>query len=94
MIRRAMNAGEMPDESNAREALLAALEDVPDVEPFSDSEAPGRHTFVHSPCWALADADPAMKGIKGSIWDDIESGECDCRTPGPWRRIYVLKAEA
>lgn len=94
MIRKVLMETDVQWEEDARAALEVVLKDVPDVEPFTDTAARGRHAFIHPPCWTVVDADPAMKGIEGSIWTDIEAGECDCENTSPWLRIYVEKREA
>ena len=78
-----------PAARNIQAGLEAVLKDVPDVVPFADPAAAGRLTYIHPSCWTVIDADPAMKGIKGSVWTDIEAGDCDCENTSPWQRIYV-----
>ncbi len=75
------------------QGLTRALKDVPEVEPYAFDGGEGLHVYLHR-CGAVLDVDPAMKNIKGSVWSDIEAGDCDCETPSPWMRIYVLKEGA
>lgn len=86
MIRKAQNAGEMPDSSNAREALAAALEDVPDLEPFTFPGYPDNEVYLHK-CGTVTDVLPGPNDTRACI----EAGECDCENTSPWMRIYVEK---
>jgi len=82
-----------PAARNLVAGLREALKDVPDVQPFVHSGYPDNPVFIHPSCGTVIDADPAMRGIEGSVWSDIAAGECDCENTAPWLRIYVEKQE-
>jgi hypothetical protein len=74
-----------------RAGLRAALELLPDVEPFTFAGYPDRPAYLHPTCGTVVDIDPAMTG-EGSMTDAVAAGECDCENTGPWLRIYVERS--
>lgn len=69
--------------------LAAALKDVPDVVPYTFTGFPSLIAYIHPPCSTVVDVDPAHAGIKGSLYEQVANGECDCENTSPWLRIYV-----
>lgn len=74
-----------PGARNIAAGLAAALDGVPDVEPFAFAGYPDSEVFLH-PCGTVVDA------VSGSgTMHSIKDGECDCENTAPWMRIYVEK---
>lgn len=66
-------------------------QDRPDVEPFAFTGHPDNMVYVHGNCGTVIDVLP--QPMHRDMWADIEQGNCDCETSGPWFRIYVEKAK-
>ena len=66
--------------------VLAALTDVPDVEPFAFAGYPDNPVYLHATCGTVVDVSPAKPN---DTLAQIDAGECDCENTSPWKRIYV-----
>jgi hypothetical protein len=57
-----------------------------EVAPFAFRGHPDLPVFIHSNCGTVLDAVPGS-----DTWVEIEQGNCDCETSGPWHRVYVAE---
>lgn len=75
------------------QAVLDLIEqDRPDVEPFTFTGHPNLYVYLHPACGTVVDADPVHAGVEGSVYQQVQDGECDCENTSPWKRIYVERA--
>ncbi len=57
----------------------------PQFVPFTFKGHEGNPVFIHANCGTIIDVSPVSKDMLA----DIEQGNCDCESPGPWYKVYV-----
>lgn len=79
----------MLEPGQTREHLQAALDTLPDVQPFAFAGYPDNPVYLHPTCGTVVDVSPISRDMR----DAVDAGECDCENTGPWLRIYVERSK-
>lgn len=88
MMRAAMNAGDMPDESNAWAAVHAVLDEIEETAPeplmgYRQEGRPDAFVYVHLPC-------KQMEQFWPEDLPDMGCDACEGAPDGQWRQVYVM----